>query len=1103
MARERTPDDELGLRQSSSARRAGPGGRGRRDPVPTDEPAQAGSGPYGLVLIRLVGRSGADDAGVLPPAVARRLRRVLRASDRVEEESSGLYLLVGEPISHSGLRQLAERMLQEARRAIGPELAPQLRAWAAPAHGDGDALGVTLGRIADDEHSGAEHDGVQMVLGERRASPSRGPGAHASQAPSAFVGRRAELQLLHDAWDAVRDGAPAVVLVHGTPGSGKTWLVRQFLHEATVERLLGAAGDPDESRLAWSTLHQMASRASPSLGKLGEGLRSLLGRLDAAADPMLVASALLEVVDQSEGPLAIVIDDAQWADDASLSALRFVLRRLGADPVLCVLVVRGDGGPLASEPWRRALDALGTRRVHVGALSVEDVAELSRQLGHGALTGASASRLHRHTGGHALYTRRLLEQVRSSTLEGPDGALPVPHDIGRAVIASLGACSEPTRRLIRVAAVLGLRSSVSELEAVLARLGETTPPPPELVEEASRVDILSLVGGPDGEQAVEFSHELVRAAIYEDLGEERRTALHRAAAEVLEESAALRHRIAASHGTDESLAAALSGLGQAELASGSFAAAATLLRQAQRLSEPGRAAERRLLLLAEALLGGGRVEEALALEGDVQALLPSAWRDYVLGYLRLLCGRHADARALLEAAHRAVAQGETDLGSPPDLAAKVACQLGIVGVVQLEPDLLRRHGFDNPERRSDPSVVTQPTRSLAHFVHAVSLVLGGAGDERALRAAEEAAATGTADGLVARGLVRLWTDDVTGAHEDLEQALGRARQGEALIVSQAAGFAAEAKLRLGRLAEASTLADLAVRDAEEAGRVWDLPMLHAQAGMVHVAQADWVDAEAHARAAEEWAALVGTRVAEAYATGVRALLASAGTETASFVAHAAAFDDRAEVVDPGCHTLGPILADALRRSGDLAGAEAALQRFSERASRLGRRSALALAARSQGYLHLAQGRTDEAAASFERAIRELDSLRLPLEAARARIGLARAHHARHERAAAIGELRAVRRMTEAAGANALSIALDELLHSWGEGPVPTPDPSTALTPTEAAVARLVSEGLSNREVAHRLCMSSKTVEYHLTHVYAKLGVRSRRGLRDQLLAGAE
>jgi hypothetical protein len=122
-------------------------------------------------------------------------------------------------------------------------------------------------------------------------------------------------------------------------------------------------------------------------------------------------------------------------------------------------------------------------------------------------------------------------------------------------------------------------------------------------------------------------------------------------------------------------------------------------------------------------------------------------------------------------------------------------------------------------------------------------------------------------------MIRLWADDPAGVYEDLSAVLRRAEAGEPLRVSQATGYLGEAAFRLGRLDEAVIHTELAVAHAIESGRVWDFPILHGLATYPRAARADWPQAEAHAATASEWAAIMGTRSARAYAALARAYLA--------------------------------------------------------------------------------------------------------------------------------------------------------------------------------------------------------------------------------------
>ncbi|WP_248963580.1 ATP-binding protein [Sphaerisporangium perillae] len=192
-----------------------------------------------------------------------------------------------------------------------------------------------------------------------------------------FVGRAAELARLDAELDEVRAGSPRIVLVDGQPGIGKTALVRHFLGRSPGLTALWASGEQNESRLSYGTVDQ-------------------LYRTDAVpADPLEVGAGLLEMLGdlQDRGELVVVVDDAHWADIASLHAITFALRRLRADRIMAIVIVRDPADHHLPEGLRRMLAAESTLRISLAGLDVEEVQGLSET----PLPLRVASRLRAHT----------------------------------------------------------------------------------------------------------------------------------------------------------------------------------------------------------------------------------------------------------------------------------------------------------------------------------------------------------------------------------------------------------------------------------------------------------------------------------------------------------------------------------------------------------------------------------------------------------------------------------------------------------------------------------------------------------------------------------
>ena len=221
-----------------------------------------------------------------------------------------------------------------------------------------------------------------------------------------FVGRAPELASFAFQVSRARGGVPAVVVVEGPAGIGKTALVRQALAGAADFQVLAATAEEWESRLAGGVVAQLMAGADDALARQEQRDQEI------SADPFTTGVELLELLGrlQRHGPVALVVDDAQWADTVSVQAVAFALRRRHRDCVLAVFVAREEA-PGLPETLRRLADGEGGVNVHLDGLDPPELAELSSAVRGRTLSHRSAQRLCTHTGGSPLHARALLEEL--------------------------------------------------------------------------------------------------------------------------------------------------------------------------------------------------------------------------------------------------------------------------------------------------------------------------------------------------------------------------------------------------------------------------------------------------------------------------------------------------------------------------------------------------------------------------------------------------------------------------------------------------------------------------------------------------------------------
>jgi DNA-binding CsgD family transcriptional regulator len=208
---------------------------------------------------------------------------------------------------------------------------------------------------------------------------------------------------------------------------------------------------------------------------------------------------------------------------------------------------------------------------------------------------------------------------------------------------------------------------------------------------------------------------------------------------------------------------------------------------------------------------------------------------------------------------------------------------------------------------------------------------------------------------------------------------------------------------------------------------------------------------------------------------------------------------REGIDEPGFWPWQDLYADALVSAERFEQADAFLAPHERLAEQRGRRSMMARLARVRGRLDAAQGRVEDAEKAFQRGLELVGQLPLPFHQAQLELTYGQTLRRLGQRRAAAAQLHAAHERFAALGARPYLDRCERELNACGLSPAKRShyDPSK-LTAQELAVARLVAAGMSNRQVAADLFISIKTVQYHLTHIYAKLGIRSRAELAATL-----
>ena len=481
--------------------------------------------------------------------------------------------------------------------------------------------------------------------------------------PDVLVGRDSELELLRGLVAAVAAGRGGSVLVEGEPGIGKSALLAAGLAEA---QRLGCAvfwESADEARQRfplWVLLDclRVGSRsADPAraeiAGLLREGVAGALTPGDVTA---AVAERLLALVDRlcASSPVVLVLDDVQWADEASLAVwarLRQAARQL---PLLLVAASR----PVPVPAKLAALhEGLTDNAVPIGLspLPAHQTVELVERL-IGAAPGPRLRRQAQQAGGNPLYVRELVDAlVREHAVRVADGVAELvspaaqPLSLSAAIGRRLGFLPEPTMRVLQTAALLGPELCMAHLCAVTGRAAAD-------LADVVRAGVAAgvLVESGSGERLA-FRHELIRQALYEGVPVSVRSGLHRHAAQALAEAGApvervAEHLLAAASRADAWVVAWVAEAGST-LTYRAPQVAVELLRRAREMigvDDPRREELDAHLVSALFLLGQYEHVERLAravLAGTQDAALAGRMT-WTLGYALLHAARHDQALAV-------------------------------------------------------------------------------------------------------------------------------------------------------------------------------------------------------------------------------------------------------------------------------------------------------------------------------------------------------------------------------------------------------------------------------------------------------------------------
>ena len=344
-----------------------------------------------------------------------------------------------------------------------------------------------------------------------------------------LVGRAREVELLRARLGDALGGRGQLVLISGEPGIGKTRLVEEFAHESSAVPVgWGRASEDEGSPPYWIFREVLRSLGAAMPPVLDGGTDH-----DSAAARFAAFEALTAQLRSAAEPggLLVVLDDLQWADAASLALLVHLARGLGRSRLMAVATYR-DTETTGRRALTSALAAVaheaGLSRIRLVGLTSEEVAEQLASVTGRAVPGELVQRISRRTGGNPFFVAELGRLV-----DRPEGDL--PDAVLDTVRARLTQVPDPCRNLLAAAAVLGSELDPAALAAVLDR------PVGGILAE---LDTATAAGLLRGTEPWQFCHDLIREAARAGMPTARRLALHDAMADWLEQRPDARARAA-------------------------------------------------------------------------------------------------------------------------------------------------------------------------------------------------------------------------------------------------------------------------------------------------------------------------------------------------------------------------------------------------------------------------------------------------------------------------------------------------------------------------------------------------------------------------------
>ena len=907
---------------------------------------------------------------------------------------------------------------------------------------------------------------------------------------SGIVGRDEELASLL-AFLAQDPATPSALVLEGEAGIGKSTLWLAGVEAARDRGLQVLTARPAEAErgLAFAGLgdcfEPVLDRILPALAtprRRALEVALLVDEASGSADPRAVGVAVRNALEHlaSEAPVVVAVDDVQWLDPSSAAAFSFAFRRLSR-PAFVLLTRR-----VAEDSGRSELElSLAPDRVErltVGPLSVGALQSLVQGRVKRPLSRPTLLRIHEASGGNPFYALELARALGPQV--DPTKPLPVPETLEGLVDARLSGLPKATRAALTLAAVVG--SPTLEL---LRSAG--------VVEDALAPALASSVIE-ETQGSIRFTHPLLASVLYRGLSEPERRAMHGSLANIIEDPVErARHLALSASEPDAGIAAALGQAAAIARDRGAVLAAAELGELALRATPSIAADDRRQRVLETARdhLAVGAADRVRALTQELlDGSSPGRTRAEALTILSELSGNEGMANREVELLRSALRQA---VGAP-ELELEIRWRLANavrVGEGTAASLSQARAALELAERVGDHGLTARALAALAE-------VMLHAGEAGAIAVAEKSLARARRAGdheavqhaLWATGCCLTWAGQVAEAREALAEAYASLADRDYVKARLVLWLLALVELRAGRWELAREYAEQRFELSEmlaEGDAKASIPL-----ALVTAHQGEETQARSIAERGVELAEASGNPFFASWHRGVLGLLELWGGRPAGAVElFEAAMSARASLGfrEPGSPLYRVDYVEALLELGRIDETLAVLEPWEADAERLGRDWALAQTTRCRGMVAAARGEVEDAQALLEEATVRHEAVGDPFGRARALLALGVTRRRARQKQATRATIERALEGFEALGAR-----------QWAEkaraelGRIGGRRREESLTAAERRVAALVAEGRTNREVAAALFVGERTVETHLTHIYAKLGVRSRTELAHTL-----